>query len=214
MYHSMSGLIRCAMNFTYPVGVPNVCVMTYHVNMTGIDSPVDADVDDCISAGNAWWSAGLDGEAALKTFCGANLRLDKTTGQKIQPAPAAAVREIPQGSTGTGVGSSLPPQSAVVISLRSNLAGRSYRGRMYVPGILELQADDGGALLTPYAQGIADSADGFRRHLDTLFGGDGELCVYSRKLDHKERVVRVLVGNRVDSQRRRKILETSYLTGV
>ena len=35
---------------------------------------------------------------------------------------------------GTAAGKLLPPQNALVVTLRTALAGRSYRGRMYIPG--------------------------------------------------------------------------------
>lgn len=38
---------------------------------------------------------------------------------------------------GTGTGDLLPPQVAIVVTLRTALAGQSYRGRVYLPGFAE-----------------------------------------------------------------------------
>lgn len=43
---------------------------------------------------------------------------------------------IPGGEAGTGGASALPTNSCLVVSLRTALRGRSYRGRIYVPGLL------------------------------------------------------------------------------
>jgi hypothetical protein len=41
------------------------------------------------------------------------------------------------GASGTAAGDMLPPQIAFCLTLRTALAGRSFRGRMYIPGFAE-----------------------------------------------------------------------------
>src|SRR5689334_15918544 len=38
-------------------------------------------------------------------------------------------------SAGTGAGTALPPGDALCVTLRTALAGRAYRGRVYLPGL-------------------------------------------------------------------------------
>lgn len=61
-------------------------------------------------------------------------------------APAGAARyelNFSPPLAGNVVGEALPPQNAGVITWRTALAGRSYRGRTYVPAIAEGQQTDG-----------------------------------------------------------------------
>lgn len=81
-----------------------------------------------------------------------------------------------------GAGEGLPPQSAMVVTLRTGIAGRSRRGRLYISGFTEASQADGtwsGALVTNY-QNIVDD-------LVALYGSGGtspdyEWGVWSRTL--------------------------------
>lgn len=75
------------------------------------------------------------------------------------------------GKAGDVVGSPLPNQNAVVVSLRTDRAGRSYRGRSYLPGIGagamqttgQMSAAQATTIVNAYAdflQAVKDSADG------------------------------------------------------
>lgn len=55
---------------------------------------------------------------------------------------------------GARTGDMLPPQAAGVISWRTGLAGRKYRGRSYIPGIAEM--DQAGGTLVAGAQANLD----------------------------------------------------------
>lgn len=209
----MSGLMRFAMVFNFPNDVGNQCVMTGHVNRTGASTPDDSDVDNVMAVLSTWWTSGQDGEASLKSLVSSLCTLDYITCQKIQPTPPAAVRTLSVGTAGTSGSSALPPQCAVVLSLRTALSGRRYRGRMYLPGIPTSKVTSNGTLTTTDRQAYADSAKGMMVAMDALFSGSDELCVYSRVEDHKERVTSIRVGNRIDTQRRRKIPGETYVTG-
>lgn len=51
-------------------------------------------------------------------------------------------------AAGTGVGDPLPPQAAICITLRTGKAGKSYRGRVYLPGGIEADNDTTGTIAT------------------------------------------------------------------
>lgn len=209
----MSGLVRCAMLFNAPNTVSNVCVVTAHFNMTLANTPSDSDVDATTQLLADWWTTGLDGEVSLRSLTSSLCTLDTITGQKLQPTPAAAVRSRSVATAGTVTGTMLPSQVAVVLSLRTALSGRRYRGRMYIPGISAGSITTSGLLVSATRQAYADCADGMRRAAENLYSSDGELCVYSRVADHKEKVTQIRVGDKLDTQRRRKIPTESYVIG-
>lgn len=62
----------------------------------------------------------------------------------VQLASAPPVYDTTITATGTVVTELLPPQIAMIASLRTGIAGRSYRGRLYLPGFTEATASGGG----------------------------------------------------------------------
>lgn len=212
----VGGLIRFALQGTYPTSPANQVVTTGHVQITGSGSdPDDADVDALLSALSTWWTSGLDGEVSLRSRVVGGFTLVNIAGQKLQPAPPATTRLLSVGTAGSIVSAGFPPQVAAVASLRTAVAGRSYRGRMYVPGIPRAYSSgDDGVINATDAQGLADCFDGMRRHIDGMFGGFGQLVVYSRKNDEATKVTSIRVGRTLDIQRRRKIPGETYLVGT
>lgn len=100
--------------------------------------------------------------------------------QLAVPAPVDDVAISVQGTDSGPEG--LPPQSAMVISLRTGIAGRSYRGRLYLGGFGEDKQANGGW--------IAGLLSGMQTYVDDLVaalgsGGsnsDYEWGVWSRVL--------------------------------
>lgn len=108
-----------------------------------------------------------------------------------------------------GTGSpKLPPQSAAVLSLRTNTPGASGRGRLYWPAM--------GPALTPSGRMVtADVVDrvaafkeyllAMRSALATAFPTIGfDLAIRSRTQQASPHVVRIQMGDVVDTQRRRR----------
>lgn len=56
---------------------------------------------------------------------------------EVQNGPQASFPITPAQGTGTNIGSQLPNNCSLCVSLRSNLAGRSARGRLYWPALME-----------------------------------------------------------------------------
>lgn len=210
----MAGLIRAAMIFHSPVADANEIVTTCHVNLTGGSVPDNSIVDDVAGKLEDWWSVGIGGGGALKANFSGTVKLIKVVAQALQPGPPALPREIASNVVGTSAEVAGAPQESIVLSLRTETAGRSYRGRMYLPPIPDSAVDAAGLIDSGWQQTIANSAEGMRDSMDGVDGGLGELAVYSRVLDVATRVTSIRVGNRIDIQRRRKIREVSYVTGV
>lgn len=210
------GLIRFALQGTYPTSPANQVVMTGHVQVTGSGSdPSDADVDTLLTALSTWWTSGLDGEVSLRSRLVGGFTLVSIAGQKIRPAPIATPRLLTVGTAGSVATAGFPPQVAAVASLRTAVAGRSFRGRMYVPGIPRaFSSGDDGVINATDAQGLADCFDGMRRHIDTMYAGFGQLVVFSRLNDVATKVTSIRVGRTLDIQRRRKVPGETYVVGT
>lgn len=132
---------------TIPVGV-NRIVITGHLSTNEI------------FATSFWTQGNIPGSQALANVFAANVAslfavrplgqvkfmLDSASGYDSVKTyhyptggPAATYLGIAAiaGGTGAGTGTSLPLQGAIVASLRTQLAGRSHRGRMYFPCVAE-----------------------------------------------------------------------------
>lgn len=126
------------------------------------------------------------------------------------------------GSQATGNGATAPGQTAVVLSLRTDVPGASGRGRLYWPA-LGIAPTPGGLRIPSGTQvDIATGAVTYLRAVqDALKAGIApapsaatfELAVFSKTKKTHAVVRRILVGNVFDTQRRRRdALVESYVT--
>lgn len=98
-------------------------------------------------------------------------------------------------------GNSLPPQCAIVCTLRTNLSGRSHRGRFYLPPAATGVVTNLGRLNSTAQANMADALQDF---MTTVLGAGHTPVVYSRVL-HATTVITALdVGDVFDTQRRRR----------
>lgn len=80
--------------------------------------------------------------APTTSFAGVSLRDMRTTNNaKVDSTGAALV--------GTAATDALPRQIAACLTVRTAKAGKSYRGRMYVPGFAEIASDASGLMTAP-----------------------------------------------------------------
>jgi hypothetical protein len=130
--------------------------------------------------------------------------------EDVKPGTLATVESVAAAVTGNDAGQALPPQNAVVMTLYTASKGRSYRGRVYLPGVSE-NAWDGsampGAVLTNYLT--------IPTQLGAVFGPGGSnanwsLVVISRYLNKVKRgtpvgtaVTSIVVDPIIHTQRRR-----------
>lgn len=113
----------------------------------------------------------------------------------------------------TSVQARMPPQMAVVLSLRSTTPGSRGRGRLYWPAIgaqidtttLRLSVPTAAAAATAaatYLDGMATALKNALSPTPSLI--DYDLCVVSPTTGTKTRITRIEVGNVLDVQRRRR----------
>lgn len=102
---------------------------------------------------------------------------------------------------GGGAGDELPRQCCVLTTFYTNLRGKSFRGRQYMPGIIEGQQNNGqitGALQTDWS--------GFWAAIQSSLQADTvplDLAVISRKRSESNPVTSIIVHTKVRTQRRR-----------
>ena len=115
----------------------------------------------------------------------------------------------------TSVQARMPPQMAVVLSLRSTTPGSRGRGRLYWPAIgaqidtttLRLSVPTAAAAATAaatYLDGMATALKNALSPTPSLI--DYDLCVVSPTTGTKTRITRIEVGNVLDVQRRRRLV--------
>lgn len=105
----------------------------------------------------------------------------------------------PAGSSGTN---SLPPQISEVLTLRTALAGPSYRGRIYLPPMNTSVMTTSSQLSQTIAQTVASAWADYLQ--DAPAATDYGPIVWSKKGLFGSSVTQVEVGNTFDTQRRRR----------
>ena len=128
---------------------------------------------------------------------------------------AISVQGSAAALAGTGT-AALPPQSAVVCSIRTNTAGGSGRGRIYWPAMGQGLGANGRVGNPTTALLVADFKAylmGIRSDLAAAFPTIGfDLAVRSKTTHTTPHAVRLQVGNVIDTQRRRRdALAESYV---
>lgn len=121
--------------------------------------------------------------------------------------------------------SDIPPQSALVTSLLTDVNSGSYRGRFYWPMLVPSKLTNGlwSGNPTNWLTAVADLLNAIANAIQAQGGGDLAVyapAVYSRKLNALTVITRLRVNNVVDTQRRRSwdLLPTAttedYLVGT
>lgn len=153
--------------------------------------------------------------AAMVTSITVEARTD--AGQLAATAQAAFSGTQTGGSTPYG-----PPQSSVVLSLRSDTPGARGRGRLYWPALGLSPTYGSGRLTTAQQSSIGSAAVTYLRAIqDALKAGiepplsaaTFELAVFSKVSGGHSLINRILVGDVLDTQRRRRdALPENYVT--
>lgn len=107
---------------------------------------------------------------------------------------------LPQPVQGAAPGGPLPHQVCAVMTLQTGLAGRSQRGRMYLPATGASIGPDGQFVNASIDPVVAGWAKGFS---DIHSANDGKVVVYSRVKQATHQVSRVRIDSIPDIQRRR-----------
>jgi hypothetical protein len=134
--------------------------------------------------------------------------IDQLIVDELDPVTGKNVRQAQEGLglVGRGTDEPLPPQNAVVVSLRTDLPTRAGRGRFYLPGP-DVTTLSGGRLNNGARTALANAAADL---IGDLNDSGAVTEVYHRVTKTGTAVVRFDIGDVFDTQRRRrdKLVET------
>ena len=166
-----------------------------HAQLPGGESVTQGLADSWATDLNA-----LHDSSGLAALQPATVALDRVQLRDLR-TPNQPLIESNVASPGTGAGDLLVRAASIVVTMRTALAGRSFRGRSYVPGFNEAQNGVDGTI-APAASAAAAAWIGAIRTAATARGHT--LSVGSPKLGTSQPVTAQLVRDNVwDVQRRR-----------
>lgn len=148
------------------------------------------------------WSGVGTPAGALGTLYSPDVVLGTATAGEIneQSGQQIARADVAVNAAGTATGSSLPPQCAVVISLRTAIANRTGRGRFYLPAT-SVDALDAGRISAAAQTTIANAMTRLFAELDAAAITP---VIYSRTRHVTTTITDANVGDVYDTQRRRR----------
>lgn len=114
------------------VGLPNGAAVTYGISGFGTEGPEEAASEMHTVFADRW----------LPVLSN-NIRLVETRA-KAGPNETGPFATWTEPLPGEGTGPVVPPNTCLLVEKRTELGGRSGRGRCYIPGLLEASVDDGG----------------------------------------------------------------------
>lgn len=160
-----------------------------------------------------WFDAGYTAIAAAKTNFPSTLTFAQTTLRRMVPLSAF----IPVLTTSLPIAGTAGPDpigsgASALLSLRTVLKGRSFRGRQYLPAVAETAVAGGLIPAAPagvFANGWASMLAAML--LTTNFPAP---VVWSRVLSLTTSITEVRADRRPRSQRRRQVSEGLYVVGV
>lgn len=167
-----------------------------------------------------WWNVGAEViPSPQKSHHPAGLQLDLVTLRRVSPLdPNIATYTTGLPIIGTGVGDGLPPNAAVVVSLRTANIGKRFRGRVFLPRIVEV--DSTGAVTDAEATEMANE---FHNLIVAFNTASAPVGVFSPARPGplppaRSQAMTLVTSERVDRrlrvQRRRQPRAPVYITGV
>jgi len=158
------------------------------------------DLATLTTEGEAWWNATLDSNLNNNT----QLRQVRATDQQTEGGPVDI--EI-VGTNGTGGGTLMSLGSPLVISLRTAKRGRSYRGRVYLSGIPQVnlvsEVDFGATPVGVYTAAFATlQASLDTAGFDVVVASKQHNLVETNPAETNE-VIAIVADTHVDSMRKR-----------
>lgn len=167
---------------------------SFGLHTTGAITPSAAEAA-WSNAFDAFWTAtGLLYASSVTALETSTAELDQPTGKQLTRVNTVA------SQVGTAATNCLPFQCAPVVSTNAALAQRAGRGRFYAPS-LAVEFVNGSRILAPARSALLDGAEALFTTL-TAAGLTGVL--YSRTTHNTQEIIRVRVGDVIDTQRRRR----------
>lgn len=157
----------------------------------------------------AWWDTGVGGGAAYKSYCPDETSLTEVTLRRmdpLEPLIQSYTTDLP--IAGTSAGDPYAPSVATLVSIRTPNIGKSYRGRIYLPGVSESFVGTNGTISAVDAEDIAEGIAGL---FSSFTVDDLSPCVWSRTLGIGTEWSQVYVDRVLRTQRRRQDRTAVYV---
>lgn len=144
----------------------------------------------------AMWASGIDAFISDQIAYTAQkvVTVDQSTGKQITRADGAVT------DAGADTGESLPPQVALAVTLRTALATRAGRGRIYLPPFAVSQVVD--SRMNATNKGTTLTA--VKGMFDTLISDGHTPVLYGRTAHTVTPITTLALGDVFDTQRRRR----------
>ena len=166
--------------------------------------PTQAQANSVLTVVQSWWNAAVNGNPSSHSLIGVKLAPQDLQGH--YPPDTTAYEALTAADPGPTVSPIMAPQLALVISLRTEKPrGQTSRGRFYIPCPADTFNAAGQMATMP-----ANVANGIKTMINGVnaVSGLGTVSVFSNPADPEVGgilpVLRVEVGNVVDTQRRRR----------
>jgi hypothetical protein len=170
-------------------------VNTFHVQKD--TELVLSDLEAIATEALDWW------ETEFKQSQPSTIALTQIQVRKYDPDnPLAYDLPVIPPSVGSLAGAVAPGNTTSTLSWRTGLAGKKFRGRIYVPGIRESDTSDDDRIASPLMALLAAAATGFLDRFG-LVGSIYKAIVFHRATATGTRIITAVLENIIDSQRRR-----------
>ncbi len=187
-------------------------VFTMHVSQAVVvASDVLSPWQDAVTA---MWGTGTGTTAGLAQLYALDFGIDQVIVDELDPVTGKNVRQAQVGLSlaGESADEPLPPQNAVVVSLRTALPTRAGRGRFYLPGPV-VTTLVGGRLTAGIVTTVVNAAADL---IGTMNDSGATVEIYHRTSKTGTAVTSFDVGDVLDTQRRRrdKLVEARHSLAV
>lgn len=195
-------ILRVSIKGTMPGGEAWSINPTY---ATGVSEFVPFEIMNELATDIAGLALGAGLQSVMSPTCamiGARVELRDLDGT------LQAVSEANRGSATIGTGTAPHPyQTSAVVSLRSEIAGGSGRGRVYWPATGCAMDANTLRMSAAVQTSFLNAMNAYLASIETVIDEDipgSYLCVWSRTKGARYRVTRLTVGDVLDTQRRRR----------
>lgn len=125
------GIAVMSLRFTLPSGQPAENVLGIHKDTGG--EFTDTELTDIATTAKAWWESG-DGTHSYRAKQSTACTLDSIFVRSLHTRSSPEI-DLSVGEAGTDAGDHIPNGMTFTCTLRTGLAGRSHRGRLYACGL-------------------------------------------------------------------------------
>ena len=148
------------------------------------------------------WNGVATPTDSIKQLIPTTSGIDVTSATEIDPLTGKNLGQVVTTQTlvGTDATGPVPPQCAVVVSLRTALFNKAGRGRFYLPAF-STDKVAAGRILTAARDSAAVAS---QKMIQSLNGAGYTVVVYHRSTKTHDNVVQISVGDVFDTQRRRR----------